>query len=125
VDGYSLGLPGAVQGVMIRESLSPGSTYLAMGVGSDGIYRFLRREVTGAPFLSRTSILSLPSSTWLRVRREGQTLVGLRSHDGLNWTQIGSRSIPMAANVHMGLFVTSGTDDLLGLARFNEVLAIP
>lgn len=125
VEGYSLGLPGAVQGVMIRESLAPGSTYLAMGVGSDGIYRLLRREVTGAPFLNRASILSIPSSTWLRVRREGSTLVGLRSNDGLTWTQIGSRSIPMSANVCIGMFVTSGTADLLGAARFTDVLAIP
>jgi hypothetical protein len=125
IGGYSLGLPGAIQGVMIRESLTPGSTYLAMGVGSDGVYRFLRREVTGAPFLSRNSILATPSATWLRVQRQGQTLVALRSNDGLNWTQIGSRSIPMAPNVYFGLFVTSGAVDLLSTARFTEVRAIP
>lgn len=125
IDGYSTGLPGAVQGVMIRESLTPGSTYLAMGVGSDGVYRFLRREVTGSPYLSKNSIVATPSSTWLRVQREGQTLVALRSNDGLGWTQIGSRSIPMAANVYIGLFVTSGTLDSLGMARFTDVRAIP
>lgn len=125
VEGYSPGLPGAIQGVMIRESLTPGSTYLAMGVGSDGVYRLLRREVTGSPYLSKSSIVSIPSSTWLRVQRDGQTLVGLRSNDGLSWTQIGSRSIPMAANVYFGLFVTSGAVDSLGMARFTEVRANP
>ncbi len=125
VEAYSLGLPGAVQGVMIRESLAPGSTYLAMGVGSDGLYRLLRREVAGSPYLIKNSVPSSPTSTWLRVQREGQTLVGLRSNDGQSWTQIGSRNIPMAANVYLGLFVTSGTADLLGVARFTDVLAIP
>lgn len=125
LDGYSTGLPGAVQGVMIRESLTPGSTYMAMGVGSDGVYRFLRREVTGSPYLTKNSIAAIQSSTWLRVQREGQTLVALRSNDGLNWTRIGSRTIPMAANVYFGLFVTSGGVDSLGMARFTEVRAIP
>ena len=112
-------------GIMIRDNLSPNAPFVFMGVGSDGIYRILRRESSGSGVISKTSIKCTPTSTWLRVRRSGASLIGYRSADGKAWTQIGSFKFPMATSAYLGFAVSSGDLSVLGTTSYSNVLAIP
>ena len=120
-------IPGAEGqvGIMIRDNLSPNAPFIFMGVGSDGIYRILRRESAGSGTINKTSVKCTPANTWLRVRRSGTSLIGLRSSDGKTWTQIGSYKFPMATSAYVGFAVSSGDLSVLGTTSYSNVLAIP
>ena len=112
-------------GVMIRDNLSPSASFMFMGVGSDGIYRLIRREASGVGTINKTSVKCSPANTWIRVRRSGGNLVGFRSGDGKTWTQIGSVKMAMATNAYLGFAVSSGDLSVLGTTSYSNVLAIP
>jgi hypothetical protein len=123
----AVAIPGAEGqvGIMIRDNLSPNAPFIFMGVGSDGIYRILRRETAGSGTVGKTSVKSVPTSTWLRVRRSGASLIGLRSADGKTWTQMGSFKFPMATSAYFGFAVSSGDLSVLGTTSYSNVLALP
>jgi hypothetical protein len=97
-------------GVMIRETLDPGSTHSMIVVtgGNGGGAGFQWRPAAGGS----SSSMHDPSPTvepphWVRLVREGDTFTGFLSADGVDWTEQGSTTIAMAQSVHIGLCVTS------------------
>ncbi|MCP4612307.1 MAG: hypothetical protein GY845_26725 [Planctomycetes bacterium] len=97
-------------GVMIRETLEPGSTHAMTIVtgGNGGGAGFQRRTSTGAGSTSDhdpNPTVSIPH--WVRIVREGDTFTGYLSLDGVNWNEQGSETISMAQSVYVGLCVTS------------------
>jgi len=97
-------------GVMIRETLEPGSMHAMTVVtgGNGGGAGFQRRPTTGAGSTSNhdpNPTVSPPH--WVRIVREGDTFTGYLSLDGVNWNEQGSETISMAQNVYVGLCVTS------------------
>src|SRR5436190_4744914 len=58
---------------------------------------------------------------WVRLDRAGNTFTGYRSLDGVTWTQVGVYTIPMAANVMVGLALTSHNVDATAVATFDNV----
>lgn len=112
-------------GVMIRESLSAGSDYAFMGMSPDLKFRWQRRSSTGGSTYSTVSTAATPPNTWVRVVRAGSTLTGYRSTDGVNWTQVNSRSLSMAANIYVGFAVASGSTSSLGTATFSNGSVVP
>jgi hypothetical protein len=110
----------AKAGVMIRESLAPNSSNAMMLITPVNGLRFQRRTSTGASSTSTSGgILAAPF--WVRLVRSGNTLTGFKSPDGVTWTQVGSESIPMAANIFIGLAVTSHNPAALCTAVFDNV----
>lgn len=112
-------------GVIIRESLTSGSEYAFMGISSDGIFRWQRRSKTGGPTSSTTSTLGTPPNVWMRLVRTSNVFYGYKSTDGINWTQVSSRSINMAGNIYMGLAVASGSSTTLNTTTFTNLTVIP
>jgi regulation of enolase protein 1 (concanavalin A-like superfamily) len=112
-------------GVMIRESLAPGSQYVFMGVSSDGTFLWQRRSKTGGLDLSTTSSGATPPDVWMRLVRIGETLYGYRYTDGTNWTQVNSRRIPMASSIYIGIAVASGSSNTLNTSTFTSVTVVP
>ncbi|MGE5278562.1 MAG: hypothetical protein ACM3SU_16345 [Acidobacteriota bacterium] len=57
--------------------------------------------------------------------RSGSTFTAFRSADGVSWTQVGTATIPMAANVYIGLAVMAHNNAALCTAVFDSVRKTP
>ncbi|MEO7385684.1 MAG: hypothetical protein ABIX37_01980, partial [Gammaproteobacteria bacterium] len=119
--------PWAKAGLMIRESLAPGSRYalVMMTPGSNGA-SFHYRTATGgsaAPPNSADKVTALPR--WLKVSRRGNVVTGYLSADGLSWTMRGSVTLALPATVYTGLAVTSHNDGTLATGAFASVQVVP
>jgi regulation of enolase protein 1 (concanavalin A-like superfamily) len=111
---------GAQAGVMIRETLAAGSTMANINITpANGVTWIDRTATNGTSSGSRTPSLVTPY--WIRVVRNGSTFTGYFSPDGVNWTQQGTVSIPMAGNVYIGLVVSSRNTSQLCTATFDNV----
>ncbi|HWX21958.1 MAG TPA: LamG-like jellyroll fold domain-containing protein [Candidatus Binatia bacterium] len=117
--------PAARAGVMLRESLTPGSRYVLMGLLPGRAFQWQRRSKTASNTSSMASGTGTMPNTWIRVARSGTGFTGYSSADGTNWTLIGSSSINMAANIYAGFAVASGTTNALNSATFTNVSLIP
>jgi hypothetical protein len=112
----------AAAGVMIRETLTAGSTNAktAYWPAYTGIY-FDARTTTGGS-TSEPGGTSVAIPRWVEVVRSGTTFTSFTSPDGVNWSQLGSsETISMAQNVYIGLAVTSANTSALVTATFDNV----
>ena len=107
-------------GVMIRETLTPGSRHALMLVSAAKGVAFQRRETTGGTSVSTAGSTS-STPRWVKLTRSGNTFTAFESSDGSNWTQVGSDTIAMAANVFVGLAVTSHTTSASSTCTFDSV----
>ncbi len=112
-------------GVMIRETLTPGSKYAFMGVAQNLAFRWQRRTSTGGNSSSTTSGSAAPPNAWVRLTRAGNTVSGYKSTDGLNWTKVSSRNISMAQNISVGVVVASGITNALNTSVFDNISVVP
>jgi regulation of enolase protein 1 (concanavalin A-like superfamily) len=112
--------PSSKAGVMIRETLTGGSTHgMMLGSSANG-WGFLRRFQTGNETPPGVGLSgSLPG--WVRLVREGNVLTGYLSMDGQTWTVVGTDTIPMASSVYVGLAVTSHNPGFTSTATFTNV----
>jgi regulation of enolase protein 1 (concanavalin A-like superfamily) len=58
---------------------------------------------------------------WLKLVRNGSTISGFKSPDGLTWTSVGSADIGAAGQVLVGLAVTSHHDGVTSAVTFDNV----
>ena len=82
-------------------------------------YQFQRRVATGLSTSNISGTQATPA--WVKLVRVGNTFTGFRSSNGTSWTSLGSHVVAMAANVEVGLAMTSGNSSLSGLATFDNV----
>jgi hypothetical protein len=112
-------------GVMIRETLTPGSKYAFLGVLPDGTVRSQNRTSTAsASSAANSGSLALPN-VWARLVRSNNSVLAYKSSDGASWTLVGSNSIAMATNIYFGLAVASGTNNAPSAAALTNVVAVP
>ena len=113
-------------GVMIRESLDPGSAQAFMLVSYSKGLAFQRREVTGGTSVS-TPGASAGAPYWVRLDRTGDsTISAYQSLNGVDWSLVGTDSIPMGATVYVGLGVSSHSTSTAATATFDGVtLTLP
>src|SRR5581483_678628 len=102
---------GSVQvGVMIRETLDPGSSdaYVSFRPNQAAMYY---RSTAGASASSQwTSFIGPQYPYWVKLTRSGNAFSGYISSDGIYWTQVGAaQSVPMAQKVYVGLVVAGST----------------
>ena len=107
-------------GVMIRESLDPGSPHAFMIVSAGKGYAFQRRVASGGPS-DHTSGGTGTAPRWVRLTRSGDLLSAFHSADGVTWTLVGSENIPMGRAVLAGLAVSSHTSNAASQAVFDSV----
>jgi malectin (di-glucose binding ER protein)/fibronectin type III domain protein len=110
----------AKAGVMIRETLAAGSEQAFMCLTPGNGLAFQRRVSTNG-VSTHTSGGAGSAPVWVRVVRNGNTLTGFRSTDGVNWTQVGSDTIAMAAPVFVGLALTSHANGTINTSTFDNV----
>jgi glucose/arabinose dehydrogenase/regulation of enolase protein 1 (concanavalin A-like superfamily) len=109
----------AKAGVMIRETLNADSKHAMVVVTPGQGVAFQRRANTGGSSTHTAASGSAPY--WVRLVRSGNTFTAYRSSTGSTWTQIGSATISMTANVFVGLPVTSHNNSSLCTATFTNV----
>ncbi len=114
----------AKTGVMIRESLAPGSRHAMMALTPGNGLSFQRRTATDGTSAS-TSGGAATAPRWVRVVRQGDTLSAYASSDGASWTAVGSDTVAMAAAIVVGLPVTSHDNAALCAALVDNVAVSP
>jgi hypothetical protein len=107
-------------GVMIRETLDPGSAHAFMLVSASKGVAFQRRGATGGISTSTAGTLSA-APRWVKLARNGNLFSAYESADGVNWTLVGTDNIPMGTTVFVGLGVTSHTTGSAATCTFDSV----
>ncbi|MEJ2705960.1 MAG: hypothetical protein P8Z79_26260, partial [Sedimentisphaerales bacterium] len=124
-------------GVMIRETTAADSRHMIMGLtgGDGGGIAFQGRfEAAGANSSSLHGTITAEPPYWVRLVREGDTITGYSSPDGVDWTLFyadspdnagGTISNPMTVDmpesVLIGLFVTSHAAGEVRTYTFDNV----
>ena len=93
-------------GVMIRASAAAGAAHAFVLVSAEKGVAFQRRQASGGTSVSTAGSLSA-APRWIKLTRSGNTFTAYESADGSKWTAMGSDTITMAADVLIGLAVTS------------------
>ena len=113
-------------GLMVRETLDPGSKHADVLVTPDAD--------KGAEFQWRTNTAGdtqttdqVPSPTpfWLKLTRAGDVLTGSISKDGKIWQQRGQATVPMNADALIGLCVCSHNNAATTEAKIDSVAVTP
>jgi ABC-type transport system involved in multi-copper enzyme maturation permease subunit len=98
--------PWAKVGIMIKASTKAGSAYAAMLVtGTHGVRMQWNytQDTAGLP-----GSVSVTSPRWLRLIRDGDTVTGYDSSDGVHWNKVASATLTgLASTAQAGLFATS------------------
>jgi hypothetical protein len=113
----------AKAGVMIRESLEPGSTHAFVAVTPANGISFQRRPVANTTSYN-SDAAGIVAPYWVKLIRAGNTFTAQRSADGVTWVEIASTtpvSISMTANVYIGLAVTSHDAAISTVAEFSNI----
>jgi regulation of enolase protein 1 (concanavalin A-like superfamily)/DNA-directed RNA polymerase subunit RPC12/RpoP len=113
--------PWAKAGLMIRQSLDPGSAYAMVLVTSDQGVAFQQRATAGRQAVTVKVIPGLHAPYWLRLTREGGTVTAAASEDGTDWTPTNAVTIAMNDPVYAGLAVTSHHSGVLCRATFDHL----
>ncbi|HWA25491.1 MAG TPA: fibronectin type III domain-containing protein [Lacunisphaera sp.] len=113
--------PWAKAGVMIRESFAANAANATMVLTAGNVCGFQTRNATGAG-TEFTSGAWINPAYWVRLTRVGNVFSGFVSPDGVTWTQVGSRTIAMSADVFMGLAASAhSSSGALTTAVFDHV----
>ena len=114
----------AKAGVMIRETLEPGSKHAFMDITpGNGASFQVRNTIDGTSFQMNQSGLTTPY--WVKLERNAAGYFsGYHSADGVTWQQIQDATpvlISMSQNVYIGLAVTSHSAGVTCKAEFSDV----
>ena len=107
-------------GVMIRETLDPGSAYAFMIVSAAKGTAFQYRTSSGASAQNATGAAKT-APYWVKVVRSGDAVSGYESPDGVTWQLVGTATIPMGQTVQVGLAVSSHDNTRAATATFDHV----
>jgi len=106
VNSMTLSASWAKAGVMIRETLTAGSTHAYSALSGDQGFVFHRRPAANSTTVSTPGSMRVAPG-WVRLTRSGTLFTAYESIDGQTWSPIASDSIPMADTVYVGIAVTS------------------
>jgi hypothetical protein len=111
-------------GVMIRQSIEPGSTHAFMAMtpsGGNGA-SFQRRLATSGDSTNNDTTTVVATPYWVKIERSGNNFTGSMSPDGKTWTQLGTpQTITMAGPVLIGLALTSHDAAITTGAEFSNI----
>ncbi len=116
----------AAAGVMIRENTDPSSKHASMLITpSNGVFFQRRLAPGGATSQTVLSGAGITAPYWVKLVRSGDTLSGYRSSTGTSWSQLGSDTISMGANVLIGVAVTSSSSTVSSTSTFTDLDIVP
>lgn len=96
-------------GLMMRESLDPGSkhVFLVFYQRNSGEADLISRATTGGSSTSVTGPGMITTPLWFKLARSGSTFTGSVSVDGANWVTAGTATVDMASTYFAGVAVCS------------------
>jgi hypothetical protein len=122
VESLSLTDPWAKAGLMIRQTLATNSPYGAILAtpSIEGVNFQSRATVGAGTVISSNNFPVNYPYTWLRLQRNGNSVLGYASMDGASWVQVGAATVVMSDPVYFGYAVSSRTN-LPATARFRDL----
>ncbi len=107
-------------GVMLRQSIDPGSPFYTVVVTSQRGIFVLKRATQGGGVSTVTSLAGTVPA-YLQVQRTGSTFTAYTSSDGTTWTLIPGSSVTLSltGTLLAGMAVTSHTLTKVNTATFN------
>ncbi|MGC8990423.1 MAG: lamin tail domain-containing protein, partial [Verrucomicrobiia bacterium] len=112
-------------GLMARETLDANARFASALASSAQLGCFFESRATAGS----TTVTTAPRGgvpvnypqTWLRLRRQGQTITGYAGVDGQTWLQLGSQTFTGLNNsMYLGLAVASGNTNKVATAQFRD-----
>jgi regulation of enolase protein 1 (concanavalin A-like superfamily) len=116
----------AKAGVMIRESLAPGSTHAAVVITPSNGVSFPWREFTDNSS-TQVNQTGIAAPYWVKLTRTGKTFKAQHSADGKTWMTVGTdaaqsqHDITMTGTVYIGLCLTSHNASATTTATFSNI----
>lgn len=114
-------------GVMIRETLDPGSRHAMVVVTPGSGVAFQRRLATNDVSVGTTQA-GIVAPGWVKLTRTDSTLTAQHSADGVTWTDVvgaagttTSDTVVMGGTIYIGLALTSHAAGTACTATFSEV----
>jgi fibronectin type 3 domain-containing protein len=98
---------GSRAGLIVKDTLDPGSRMVFSGVAADGSYRFNYRTTANATGTFNVTGSSTFPNSWVRLVRSGNTFTTYSSPDGSTWTETGTLTLALPSTVYLGLAVAS------------------
>ncbi len=126
LDGVTVSDPFLHAGLMARESTDANARFAAAFASSMQLGCFFEARSTAGAATTvaapRGGFRANYPQTWLRLRRQGQTLTGFAGVDGQTWVQLGSQNFTgLGSTLYLGLAVASGNTNRLATARFRDL----
>lgn len=115
--------PTTSAGLMLRETLDPGSKDTTLDTSALGAGSFSVRPIADAP--SRPIQLSIAPPVWLRLTRFGLNVYATVSSDGQQWDMVGQADFKSMENPWIGLFAHSHQEQEPGKATFDQISFAP
>jgi hypothetical protein len=123
--------PWAKAGVMIRQTLDPGSKFAAVYITPGNGCRYQARKTPGSAATSDTADNAFtPEQTtitapyWIKIERDAaDNFNGYYSSNGVSWQAMpwNPQKISMPPNVYIGLAFTSHNPAVIGEGKFSDV----
>jgi hypothetical protein len=114
-------------GVMIRQTIEPGSNHAFMAITPGGASAgngasFQHRLVAGGTATNNDSASLVAAPYWVKVERNGNSFTGFVSPDGKTWTQVGvAQTISMTGSALIGLALCSHNATMATGAEFSGI----
>jgi hypothetical protein len=103
---------------MIRESMNSDSKHAFACVTAGNGTAFQRRCYTGG---SSQHTSGGSDSSWVKLRRTGDTFTCYKSKDGYSWSKVDSCTIKMGSSCYIGLAITSHNNSKTCTATVTNV----
>jgi regulation of enolase protein 1 (concanavalin A-like superfamily) len=114
--------PWAKAGVMIRQSLEPGSQYAMVVVTPNNGVVFQYRLNADGTSTQAAQQTGITAPQWLKLSRSGNDFTAEYSANGTNWKMLGEPvTITMLFDVYIGLCLTSHNVNATCTAEFSNV----
>ncbi len=117
----------AKAGLMIRESLAPGSKFAFVFVSPANGCRFQARLTTDADAIaddSVTTLQAIEAPQWVKLERTADgDFNAYNSDNGVTWSPLAwnPRRVLMSPNVYIGIALTSHNSGVTGITEFSNV----
>jgi len=117
----------AKAGIMVRESLTPGSANATNILSASSGVQFQYRAFTDDVSATASAQTGLVAPYWVRLTRTGNTFKAEMSTNGTTWTSVGtdaaasSHDVVIGSNVYIGLCLTSHNTGLVTVAQFSDI----
>lgn len=115
----------AKAGLMVRETLQPGSRFAAALTtpAMNGSF-FEWRDPTGSASLASGSFPANYPNTYLRLKRAGNIFTSFAGYDGLNWAQLGSATISLPAQLYFGIILSSHSSSQSAAVQVRDLVNV-